>query len=74
MTDIPAAIREALIPTPCGCPKVTLERVEVTGAGMVKGVTDTEGRPVDGNTGTSGYGSVLTVGGQRIFIPYATGV
>lgn len=38
--------------------------------GVVMGPTDTEGRPVDGNTGSTGAGAVLTVGTQRIFIPY----
>lgn len=71
MTDIPSMVREALIPSPCDCPKVLLERGEVTAPGMVKCATDTEGRPVDGKTGSSGFGAVLTVGSQRIFISYA---
>lgn len=63
-------IRKALTPTQCTHPTISMERVEVTGLGMVQGVLDDEPRPIDGDTGTSGAGMALTIDGHRHFLPF----
>lgn len=71
MSISPDTIRQALVPAPCGCARVKLERVTVTAPGMVQGPLDDAPRPIDGPTGSSGAGAVLTIDGHSIFLPYA---
>lgn len=67
-------LEKIFTPPPSQGPEVTLERGTVTSAGRVKTALDVEGQRIDGATDLAPAGSVLTVGGHRIFIPYFGGV
>lgn len=63
-------VRQALTPTKCTHPHISMERVEVISPGMVQGVLDDEPRPIDGDTGTTGAGMALTIDGHSHFLPF----
>ena len=67
-------LERALVPQLDRSVPVSLRRGVVTSPGMVQTAADDEGRPVDGPTGDTGEGAVLSVGGHRVFLPYQGGV
>ena len=71
MSINPDTIRQALVPAPCDCARVSLNWVTVAGPGMVQGPLDDVPRPVDGPTGSSGAGAVLTIDGHSFFLKSA---
>lgn len=69
-----SVIEQALIPSSCGCARVSMMRGDVRSPGLVATEPDDQqGSPVDGQA-LDGSGAVLSIDGHRVFIPYAPSV
>lgn len=65
-----ATLEQMTVPEPSPAPQVSMERVTVTGPGMVMGLLDDTPYPIDGDTSGVSAGMAITIDGHRVFVKF----